>query len=82
VLRHLENGVNRLLLSFVNERTGIYDQDVSRLRAIGKLRAGLVEHAHHDFTIDQILGAAQAHETDARPRFQHCARDASRHLFC
>ena len=81
MLRHLEDGVDRLLLGFVDERAGVYHQNVCRLRVIGNLRARLVEQAHHDFTVDQILGAAQAHETNARPLLEHRARNASRQLF-
>ena len=78
MLRHLEDGVDRLLLRFVDERAGIYHQNVGRLRAIGKLRARLIKQPHHDFTVDQVLGAAQAHEANARPLLEHPAGNAFR----
>ena len=31
----------------------------------GDARAGVVEQAHHDFAVDEVLGAAEADESDA-----------------
>jgi hypothetical protein len=75
VLRHLEDGVDRLLFRLIDERTGIYHQNVGRLRAAGHLRACPVKQAHHDLAIDQVFGAAQAHKADTRPRPEHRIRN-------
>ena len=42
VLRHLQNGVDRLLLGCVNEGAGVDDEDFSLFRMSGQPRAGAV----------------------------------------
>ena len=66
-LGHFEDGIDGLLLGFVDERAGVDDQDVSGFRLIGDLRPRAVEEPHHDFRVDEIFGAAQADEAYARP---------------
>jgi len=85
MLGHLEDGVDRLLFRLIYERTGIYHQNVSRLRTVGHFRACLIQQAHHDLAIDQVFGAAQAHKANTRPRLQHRIRNTPRaqwHFFC
>ena len=72
MLRHLQDGVDRLLFGFVDERAGIHHQDICRLRLVGDLRPGPVKQAHHDLAVDQVFGATQAYEADARPLLDHC----------
>ena len=72
VLRHLKDGVNRLLLGFIDERACVYDQNVCRLRTVGHLGPGTVKQTHHDFAVNQVLRAAQAHEANAWPLLEHC----------
>ncbi len=62
--RHLEDGVDRLLLGAVDEGAGVDDDDVGVFSAAGKFGSGAGKIAHHDFTIDKILGTAQADEAD------------------
>jgi hypothetical protein len=85
VLRHLKDGVDRLLFRLVNKRAGIYHQNVGRFRAVGHFRACPVQQAHHDLAIDQVFGAAEAHKANTRPWLQYRIRNtacAQWHLFC
>ena len=63
---HLEDGVDRFLLGRVDEGAGVDDQDVGGRWIVGDPRAGVVEQAHHDFAVDEVFGAAEAHESDAQ----------------
>ncbi len=60
MLRHLQNGVDRLLLGGVDERAGVDDDDVGVFGARGDLRSALREQAHHHLAVHQVLGTAQA----------------------
>ena len=62
VLRHLEDGVDRLLLGRVDEAAGVDDQNLGVLGAGGELGAGVVEQAHHHLGVDEVLGAAERDE--------------------
>ena len=67
VARHLQNGVHGFLLRAGDERTGVDHDDIGIFGARNQLGSGLRQHAHHDFAIHQILGAAQADEADLWP---------------
>ena len=58
VARHLENGVDRLLLGGVDEAAGVDDEDFGLFGMGGQARAGAVEQAHHDLGVDEVFGAA------------------------
>ena len=62
---HFEDGIDRFLLGRVDEGAGVDDQHVGGLRVADDARARVVEEAHHDFAVDEILGAAEADESDA-----------------
>ncbi len=64
VLRHFEDGIDRFLFGGVDEGAGVDDDDVGIGGIGGDLGAGAVEQAHHDFAIDQVLGAAEGDESD------------------
>ena len=61
---HLEDGVDGLLLGGVDEAAGVDDEDLGVLGAGSELAAGAVKQAHHDFGVDQVLGAAEGDEAD------------------
>ena len=60
LLRHFQNGIDRLLLGRVNKRAGIYHDHVGVFGARRDLRSAGLQHAHHYLAIDEVLGAAQA----------------------
>ena len=64
VASHLEDGVDRFLFGRVDEGAGIDDQHVGSGGIVGDARAGVVEQAHHDFAVDEVLGATEADESD------------------
>ena len=64
VLGHLQDGVDRLLLGGVDETASVDDQHLGLVRMGGELMPAGGELAHHDFRIDQILGATEADKTD------------------
>ena len=66
VLDHFEDGVDGLLLGRVDEAAGVDDEDFGVLGVGGDVAASLVEHAHHHFGVDQVLGAAEGDEADFR----------------
>ncbi len=84
VLGHLQDGVDRFLLGFIDERAGVHHQDVRRLGTVRNLRPGPVKQAHHDLAVDQVFGATQAYKANARALFEHgygLAGAALRQLF-
>ena len=66
-LDHLEDSVDGLLLGGVDEGASVDDEDFGVFGVGGELAAGVMEEAHHDFGVDEILGAAEGDETDLRP---------------
>ena len=56
--RHLEDGVDGLLLGGVDEAAGVDDEDLGLFGACGQARAGAVQKPHHDFGVDEVFGAA------------------------
>ena len=61
---HLQNRVDRLLLGGVDERAGVDDQHLGA-RGVGRdLVSGVAGHAQHHLAVDEILGAAEAEETN------------------
>ncbi len=62
---HLEDGVDGFLFGGVDEGAGIHDEHVGGLGIADDAGAGVIEEAHHNFAIDEILGAAEADESDA-----------------
>ncbi len=63
-LRHLEDGVDRLLLGRVDERAGVDDDDVGVAGVGGDLVPGLSRVAQHDLAVDEVLRAAERDEAD------------------
>ena len=61
---HLKDGVDRFLLGAFDERAGVDDDDVGVLGAAGEFGSGAREQAHHDFAVDEVLGAAETDEAD------------------
>jgi hypothetical protein len=61
---HFQNFVYRFLLRGANERAGVDYDDVGIFGIGGGLGSGLYQHAHHDLTIDEVLGAAEADKSD------------------
>ena len=59
---HFEDRVDRLLLGAFDERAGVDDDHVGVFGAASEFGAGAGQQAHHDFAIDEVLGAAQADE--------------------
>jgi hypothetical protein len=64
VLDHLEDGIDGLLLGGVDEGAGVDDDDLGVFGLGSKFASGLVEEAHHDLGVDQVLGAAERDEAD------------------
>ncbi len=62
VAGHFEDGVHRLLLRALDERAGVDHDHVGVFGAAGEFGAGTGQKAHHDFAVDEILGAAQTDE--------------------
>ena len=60
---HLEDGIDRLLFGRIDEGAGVDDQHVGGFGIADDARAGVVEQAHHDFAVDEVLGAAEADES-------------------
>jgi len=69
VLDHLEDGVDGLLLGGVDEAAGVDDEDFGVLGVGSELAACMVEQAHHDLGVDEVLGAAEGDEADLWPRW-------------
>ena len=66
VLRHLQDGVYRFLLGRVDERAGVYHDDVGIFGAGREFGTGVSEHTHHDLAVDEVLGATEADKADFR----------------
>src|SRR6185437_541948 len=64
VPRHLQNRVHRFLLSRIDRRAGIHDNDVGLIGPRGNLRPRPVQQAHHNLAIHQVLRTPQAYKTD------------------
>jgi hypothetical protein len=60
----LEDVVDRFLLGRVDERAGVYDDDVGLVLIGDDFHAGLVEVADHDLAIHEVLCAAEGNEGD------------------
>ena len=69
-LGHFEDGVDGFLLGGVDERAGIDDDDVGVLRMSGEFVPIEDEISHHDFGVDEILGAAETNKTYFQSRYQ------------
>src|SRR5262249_28899648 len=62
--RHLQHGVDRLLLGPVDERASVDDDDV---RLLGVRREGIaaaLELSQHLLAVDEVLGTLQGDEAD------------------
>src|ERR1700686_3555092 len=73
VPRHLQDRVNRFLLSAANKRAGIHPDHVGICRVRSQLGPRLRQHAHHHLAIHKVLRAAQANEP-------HLGRNLGRNL--
>ena len=62
VLDHLEDGVDGLLLGGVDEAAGVDDDDLGVFSAGSEFGSVVVEQAHHDLGVDEVLGAAERDE--------------------
>jgi hypothetical protein len=62
VLHHLEDGVHGLLLGRVDEAAGVDDDDFGVFGPGGELGSVVMEEAHHDLGVDEVLGAAERDE--------------------
>ena len=69
-LGHFEDSVDGLLLGRVDKGAGVDHDDVRVFRVGGKLMPFGDEIAHHDFRVDEILGAAETNKTYFQSRFQ------------
>ena len=59
VLGHLEDGVDRLLLRFVDERAGVDDEHVGVGGIAGELMPLLLGEPEHHLGVDEVLRAAE-----------------------
>ena len=66
VLHHLQNRVHRLLLGGVDKAARIDDNNLGVFRVRRQLRTVVVQHPHHHFGVDKILGAAERDEAHLR----------------
>ena len=64
VLRHLEDGVDRLLLGRIDERAGIHHEDVGVGRVVRQLVARLLRQPEHHLGIDEVFGTPQRDQSD------------------
>ena len=62
VLDHLEDGIDGLLFGGVDEAAGVDDDDFCVFGPGGELGSVVVEEAHHDLRVDEVLGAAEGDE--------------------
>ena len=71
VLGHFEDGIDRFLLSGVDEAAGVDDNDVGLRGLRSQLMATRNELAHHDFAIDEIFWAAETYKSNFQGIIQH-----------
>ena len=64
MLRHLEDGVDRLLLRLVDEGAGVDHDHLGVRRVGGQLVAVALSQTEHHFGVHQILRAAERYQTD------------------
>ena len=64
--RHLQDGVDRLLLGAIDERAGVHDDHVRVLRVRDQGMAARLQAPEHHLAVDQVLRTAQAHQPDAQ----------------
>jgi hypothetical protein len=69
VFGHLQNRVNRFPFGRIDKTAGIDDQNICLIGMGRQFVAMGGEFAHHDFTVDEILGATEADETDFQGEF-------------
>lgn len=69
-LGHFEDGVDGLLLGGVDEGAGVDDDDVGVFGVSGEFVSFRDEIAHHDFGVDEILGAAETNKTYFQSSYQ------------
>jgi len=62
VLHHFEDRVDGFLLGGIDEAAGVDDDDFGVFGARGQLGAIVVQQAHHNLGIDEVLGAAKRDE--------------------
>jgi hypothetical protein len=60
---HFQDRVHRFLLRAIYERAGVDHDDVGVFGAAGQFGSGARKHAHHDFAVDQVLGASETNES-------------------
>ena len=72
-LRHLEDRLDGLFFGGLNERTGVDDDDFGVVRGFRDRVSILFQQAQHDLGVDQVLGAAEAHEIDGRIFLGYCS---------
>ena len=63
-LRHLEDGVDRLLLGGVDERARVDHEHLGRRGILCELVARVPREPEHHLGIDEVLGTAERDETD------------------
>ena len=64
VFGHLQDGVDGFLLRRLDEAAGIDDEHVGFVGARRQFVAVARQNAHHDLAIDEVLGTAQAEESN------------------
>jgi hypothetical protein len=63
-LRHLEDGVDRLLLRRIDEGARVHDDHVGVAASAVSLVPGLLGHAQHHLAVDEVLRAAEREKAD------------------
>ena len=58
-----EDSVDGFLFGFIDERTGVDDDDICQIRIGRHGHSGLLEVADHDFGVVEILGASKGDES-------------------
>ena len=64
VLRHLEDGIDRLLLRGIDEGARVDHEDVGGRRILRQLVAGLLREPEHHFGIDEVLRTPEGNQTN------------------
>jgi hypothetical protein len=65
-MMRLQNRFDRFFLGRIDERTGVYYQDIGILCARDNFHSTLQNTAEHDLRIDQVLGTAEADHANLR----------------